>query len=140
MMKSAAVILVFVCVAGCATSSHQTMVLDYADFGPQAAAWETIGMDWWQWKSCGGHCMGTDHRPVRVVVYHNIPLPEVKKAYPVVEEEGQDYRYLSYPKAMAYLNGQIQEDHPPELIKAFRNTKSRIEEKLGKPNKPIAGD
>ena len=115
------------------------MVLKYHDFGPQAAAYETIGMEWWQWDNHGDS--DPDYRyDIKIVVYRDIPLHQVKEAYPVLKEKKQDYRYLSYAKAMAYLNGQIQEDLLPELTETLRKTRSRIEEKLGKANNAIDGD
>ena len=129
------ILLVAACAVGCATSSRQTMVLDYGDFGPSAASHELLGVAWWQWKSCGGSCMGTDHGPVNVVVYRDIPLSAVKKAYPVVEEKEQDFRYVSYSEAMQYLDATIQETESflPELSDELTQMKHNIMKKLGNP-------
>jgi hypothetical protein len=73
-------------IAGCAHSEVKSMlVLDYDDFGPQAAAYELLGMQWWQWQAHG------ESRPnkcdIKVVVYEGVSLGSVKQQYPVVKEE-----------------------------------------------------
>jgi hypothetical protein len=137
-MRNIAIVLAALCAAGCATTHCNTLVLQYRDFGPQAMSYNTIGMEWWQWDNHG------DSNPyyqydIKVVVYRDIPLHQAEKAYPVVKEKEQDYRYLSYDKAMAYLDSQIQEDVIQELTAQLRETKSQIEKKLGKPNNGFHG-
>ncbi len=121
--------MAFAYAAGCATSSKTTMVLDYEDFGPQAAAYETIGMAWWQWERQGDP--DPNHRyDIKVVVYRGIPLEQVQARYPVVADKKQDYRYVSYDDAMKYLDRQIQENVLPEVTQRLRATQSRIQDAL----------
>lgn len=42
-------------------------ILPYAAFGPQVAAHELIGMEWWQWQAVGGD--EDREYPIQVVVY-----------------------------------------------------------------------
>lgn len=132
-MKTAVLMLFCIFTIGCASSSNKTMVLSYNDFGPQVAAYETIGMDLWQWDQQGVPDSSYQYH-IKVVVYRDILLKEVMDAYPVVKEKEQDYRYLPYSKAMAYLNREIQADIFPALTKKLSETKSKIESNLKKPN------
>ncbi len=84
-----------------------TLVLDYQDFGPQVAAHEVIGMAWWQWDAHGDPDPDSPD-DVKIVVYRGISAEQVQEAFPVVEERQQDYRYLSYADAIAYLRGAIE--------------------------------
>ena len=133
MTKVAVVILAAVCAVGCTSAPDKTTVLKYDDFGPQAAAYETIGMRWWQWDTVGDCDSNCDY-DIKVVVYRDIPLRQVREAYPVVKEKEQDYRYLSYAKAIAHLDAQIRAGITPEVTEVLRKTKSRIEEEMGKPD------
>lgn len=134
MIRSVGILLAILCVAGCSATGRKTMVLKYHDFGPQAAAFETIGMSWWQWDSHGGSRPG-DHCDVKVVVYRDIPLQRVKEAYPVLKEKKQDYRYLTYARAMAYPDKHIRENAVPAVTRILRETRARIREELGEPNR-----
>ena len=111
------------------------MVFNYHDFGPQVVAYETIGMEWYQWDYHGDPDPNYQY-DIKVVVYRDIPLHQVQAAYPILKEKKQDYRYLSYAKAMAYLDGQISEDYLPTLTATLRQTRSQIEKELGNPTKP----
>jgi len=93
---------------GCQTTSKHALVLDYDDFGPQAMAWETIGMEWWQWDSHGNDNPDKQY-PIHVVVYRDIKLEEVKSLYPVDKEKEQDYRYIEFNEAIQYLQKHIRE-------------------------------
>jgi hypothetical protein len=69
-----------------------TLILKYQDFGPQAVSHKLLGMEWYQWNSQGpDDPNATDD--VKVAVYRNVPLEEVKRIYPVVKGT-QDYSYL----------------------------------------------
>ena len=137
-MKIAAVLFVALCAAGCVTTPRNMMVLQYHDFGPQAAAYQMIGMEWWQWDHHGDPDPSFKY-DVRVVVYRAIPLSQVQKAYPVVKAKKQDFRYLTYTKAMAYLDRQIRANVITELTDRLRETKSRIEKELGRPDDELHG-
>ena len=87
-------------------------------------------MEWWQWNS-----HGDNHQcDVKVVVFRDTPLKQVMTTCPVVREKEQDYRYLSYAKAMAYLNATIQENVVFDVTERLKQTKARIEKEPGKPN------
>jgi len=115
---------------GCASTSKRTIVMNYSDFGPQAAAWEYIGMKWWQWESHGGSNPGTKY-DIKVIVYRSIPLAEVQKIYPVNQEKKQDYRYLEYAKALEYLDKTIEENLVPEVTEVLKKTRNVIVAELG---------
>lgn len=118
-----------------ATTTGKTIVLNYSDFGPQVMSWEIIGFDWWQWVGC--LCLepgDMNEYDVKVVVYRDILLRQVEKIYPALENEGQDFRYLPYTKAIRYLNEKIQENFSAEMTQRLQETKSIIEKKFGKPS------
>lgn len=94
--------------SGCQKASTHTLILDYEDFGPQAMAWETIGMEWWQWDSHGDDDPDTRY-PIHVAVYRDITLDEVKILFPVDRGREQDFRYLHYDEAVKYLEKKINE-------------------------------
>lgn len=103
-MRWCNVIALLACAFGCAHRSPSSLVLPYSDFGPQVAAHEVIGFEWYQWQSHG------DSRPsgrddVRVVIYDALSLKRVRQQYPVVEGKRQDYRYLSLRQALKYIDG-----------------------------------
>jgi hypothetical protein len=114
-------------------SSH-VLVLDYADFAPQAAGYELIGFEWNQWRS-EGHPDPEDV-PVKVAVYRGTALSKVKKAYPVVRGVS-DYRYVRYDQVLKFLGARLREmEAPPPgerlggpdpVIARYRSTKQAIE-------------
>ena len=104
--------------------------MNYSDFGPQAAAWEYIGMEWWQWEPHGDSNPGMKY-DIKVVVYRNISLSKVQEFYPVIEDKKQDYRYLEYTKALEYLEKTIEENLVAEVTKILRQTRNVIVTKLG---------
>jgi hypothetical protein len=122
--------LVALLLVGCAHTEVKNMVvLDYNDFGPQAAAYELLGMEWWQWQSHG------ESRPqkydITVVVYKDVPLDSVKQKYPVVEKESKDYRYVTYDDAIHYLDNMIQENLMPDLTTKLNQTKQTLLKEFG---------
>jgi hypothetical protein len=109
-----------------------TIVLKYQDFGPQIMSHELIGMEWYQWNSQGPDDPNA-RDDVKVVVYRNLPLDEVKKRYPVVEQK-QDYRYLGYQAALNLLNKY--EANPfwneyPDTKEKMKQTREKVLEQLG---------
>ena len=123
-------ILTTLYLVSCAYAETRNMlVLDYSDFGPQASAYELLGMEWWQWQSHGGS------RPkkynIKVVVYKDVSLDEVIQRYPVLERELKDYRYVSYGDAIKYLEDMILEDFMPELTAKLNQTKQTLLKELG---------
>lgn len=88
------------------TAWAESAVFDYDDFGPQILAYEMIGFQWYQWNSSGGsEPKKTD--TIKVVVYWDESIEEIQKKYPVNEGKKKDYRYLSFDKAMEYLDSSI---------------------------------
>lgn len=110
-----------------------TLVLAYDDFGPQALAFELIGMEWWQWEA-GGSWEPGDRFDVRVVVYRGMTLAAVQAEYPTVEGRA-DYRYVSYDDAMAHFDRAMAEieDEPSlqQLHEELAVTRTRVREALG---------
>ena len=130
-MKIFAVIITVLLLAGCSRGGEDLLVLKYNDFGPQAAAYELIGMEWWQWDNHGSSDPNMSY-DINVVVYRDTTLPQVKKAYPVVPAKNRDYRYLSYAKAIDYLKRYTEEDSYPELKETLLKTHLRIENHFGR--------
>lgn len=83
----------------------QTVVFRYADFGPQAMAYELIGYNWYQWD-CSGCGNPRKRHDIKIVVYRNINLSKVKELYPIIVGE-TDYRYIDYNKGVNFLNHKI---------------------------------
>lgn len=81
------------------------IIFPYGAFGPQSAAYELIGMEWWQWES-HGDSRPRDY-PIKVVVYWDQSLEQTKKKYPVDKTKEQDYRYVEYTVATAHLEKTI---------------------------------
>jgi hypothetical protein len=91
---------------GCNKSAKNFAVFKYEDFGPQAMAWEKIGMQWWQWDNHG------DSNPnykydIKVVVYKEILLERIKTMFPVNRSEKKDFRYFEFHDSIRYLDARI---------------------------------
>ena len=65
-----------------------------------------IGHAWNQWKS-EGHELPDDVE-IKVVVYRDVALEEVRMQFPVVRGKS-DYRYLEYARAIQFLEQQEKE-------------------------------
>lgn len=103
-------------------------ILKYDDFGPQIVSHELIGFSWWQWDAHGDSNPQTQY-DVKVVVYKNISLAKVKKAYPVIKEKSQDYRYVEYAVALKYFDKVIKNFEASQFFSQLINlkiTKSKI--------------
>lgn len=140
-MKSILLIFLFLfssanyVVAGPVDSAKQSpssnmLVLDYHDFGVQAAAYELLGMEWWQWLPHGDSDPATEYG-IKVVVYKDVELQEVEKAYPVVPEKNQDFRYLDFDTAMRYLDAEIEENVLPEITERLQETRDKLVAQFG---------
>jgi hypothetical protein len=84
--------LSFLLILACNNAPKQYAIFDYEDFGPQAMAWETIGMQWWQWDS---HGMSSDPNytyDIKVVVYRDMPLSRIKSLFLVDKAKKKDFR------------------------------------------------
>jgi hypothetical protein len=114
--------------ASCAVKHEpraSTVVLSYQELGPQAAVYELIGKEWYQWNNHGGSDPN-EVDDVKVVVYRNVSLEKVKEIYPVVVGK-QDYRYLDYETAIKYLNKNEGEPY----LEHLQATKQKVIEQLG---------
>ncbi len=124
---------------GCSSISNRTMALSYQDFGPQVAAYKTIGMEWWQWDNVGD-CNPNYQYDVKVVVYRNASAKTVKAAYPVSKELKHDYRYLKYEAACDYLDNKISElrnideTWAKDVVITLKRTRVKIAEEINKKN------
>ncbi len=115
----------FVLLAACANQVKQnTVVLNYSDFGPQVIAGEVIGMEWWQWLSHG------EPRPavydIKIVVFQDIPLKEIKRLYPIKPDMQKDYRYLKYEKALDFLNSKIDDNVMEKVTSILEATRTKL--------------
>ena len=104
------------------------MLLDYEEFGPPVVANEVLGMDWWPWQEFG------DSRPrkysIKVAIYRNISLNQVKELYPVEPDKEKDFRYLEYDKALSYLDKIIKDNVIEELTVTLVKTRNTLVDKL----------
>ncbi|MBL4683535.1 MAG: serine/threonine protein kinase [Nannocystaceae bacterium] len=88
--------------AGLPDLPGRTFTLSYDDFGPQSAAFELIGMRWWQWES-GGSWDNDDDFEIPVIVYRGIDRDAVEARYPTVRGKS-DYRLVAYDDALRHLD------------------------------------
>ena len=122
-------ILTCLLLTSCASRiSRTTLVFDYADFGPQAMAYRTIGPKNYQWDPQTPILFGAEG--VRVVVYRNIRLEEVEQHFPLDPQRHQDYRYLAYADAMEYLDTRIRQNLLRRISQRLEQTRDRIREHL----------
>lgn len=118
--------------AGCGRPlPDNTLVVDYADFGPDVIASALLGQGWWQWQLEGGNNPAQRY-PIKVVVYWDVPLEQVQQAYPVVQEKQQDYRYVDRAAAVVFLNQAVDEAKEfkfgsADLPKLLQSTRRRIQ-------------
>lgn len=127
-MKNVLLILVLA-LFGCNSAiRNNSIILDYSDFGPQVIANQVIGMEWWQWQPHG------DSRPknydIKVVVYKEVSLTDIKAAYPVDIGKEKDFRYIEYDKAISFLDEMIADNVMDEVTKKLRRTRERITKSL----------
>lgn len=115
-----------------------TLVFRYDDFGPDVMARELLGPQWWSWaRAC---CFEpNDKFDIRVVVYRDRALADVRARYPTIENES-DYRYVERDAALRYLDGAIadlspDEDeewpHQPALRRRLEETRAAILDRMG---------
>lgn len=104
-------IVVGLMILGASISRAGEVILPYAAFGPQVAAYKLVGMEWWQWESHGD---GADREyPIKVVVYWNQTREEASQRHPVNRDRFEDFRYVGYSKAI---------DHMTSLIEDFKKS------------------
>ena len=112
----------------------KAIVMQYHDFGPPSVCYERLGLDKYQWISD----VDDPHRhfDIKIVVYRDIALDDIKTIYPVKPEANQDFRYVEYQSALKLLkeyNNPSWDDLP--IIPATRaralQTKQKILQELG---------
>ena len=118
-------------IMGCAHRPGRTLILRYEDFGPQVAAYQTIGFEWYQWNNVGD-CRPWVRDGIQVVVYEGMSRRQVKKLYPVIPATKQDYRHLSLQDALQYI------DHYKDDLPALQVTRDRIMAHFSTENQPPA--
>jgi hypothetical protein len=130
-MKKIILLFIFLSMAACGNQTNQQhIILNYKDFGPPSLAGELLCSYYWQWDKHG------DSRPrdynILVVVYRNVDIKSIKLQFPVVEEKEQDYRYVEYDNAIAFLNSSIEDlqankdEVPQKLIATLDTTRNKI--------------
>jgi hypothetical protein len=91
-------------------------------------SYEVLGFEWWQWQPHG------DSRPreydIRVVVYCNASADEVSRQYPVDKKAELDFRYITYDRALSFLDENIQQDVDPALTDELRATRKELVQRL----------
>lgn len=119
------VLTICLLLASCASRlSRSTLIFDYADFGPQAMAYRVIGPKNHQWDPQTPIPFGAEG--VRVVVYRNMSLEEIKQHFPVDPERHQDYRYLTYADALDYLDARIRQNLLKRITLKLERTRDTI--------------
>ena len=78
----------------------------YNDFGPQIAVHKLIGFGWFQWDSHGDSDPRSDSR-IKVIIFWNEELENVKAQFPVNQSKLVDYRYLELGRAIQHLQDLI---------------------------------
>ena len=128
MLKSIArfslIIFILVMTACVSPPRSKVVILDYREFGPQIIASEVIGMEWWQWNS-HGDSRYRDYT-IKVAVYRDISLEEVKTKYPVNSTTESDYRYLKHSIALEYLDKKITENVMKSVTQQLIQTREKL--------------
>jgi hypothetical protein len=127
--------LAIIIVISCSSNNKQILILSYDEFGPQSIVWETIGMQWWQWDNHGDSDPNTKC-DIKIAIYRDIPLQDVKKRFPVVKESQKDYRYLEYNSALSFLDTKIHElrkineQWAKDIVKRLSRVRDKIVKEL----------
>ncbi len=87
-------------------NSKNIFVTSHSSFGPPQISSRLIGDYRWQWSDLD------NHKPIslsiNVVVYRNVSIQEVKRAFPVDPSKKQDYRYVSYSEASTFFDLELE--------------------------------
>ena len=92
-------------------------------------SFELLGQGWWSWESSGSSNINRLY-PIKVVVYSNKTLKQIKSQYPVIPIKKQDYRYISLEQANRYLNKNIQDNFISSITAKLKRTKNRLETEI----------
>jgi len=124
--------------ANAVKTCQSAVIFDYADFGPQAMAYELIGNEWWQWLPQGSGDTSEVY-PINVVVHTSPDGQDAKAKFPVSEAAKKDYRYVSYADSLVFLNKNVESLEEAkeggiamfeDLAKTLATTKTRIEKEV----------
>ena len=115
------------CSTGTINSKYHYSLFEYEDFGPQAMAYELIGMQVWQWQDFVSD--PDEEFDIRVVVFEG-DRDLFQKKFKTIPAQQLDYRLVSYPDAVQYLNHQIEENIMPVVTERLERTKARLEAEL----------
>lgn len=122
--------VVVVLLTACASKlSQSVLVLDYADFGPQAMAYPLLDHRRLPWDPHAPLILGQGQ--IKVVVYRGVALEAVQAAYPPDRSRNIDYRYVSYSEALQYLDTQIQRNLLPRVTPRLMQARERVIAALG---------
>jgi hypothetical protein len=119
----------------CNHSPKHFAVFDYGDFGPQSMSWEKIGMHWWQWDNHGADDPNYKY-DIKVVVYRNAPLEQIKALFPVDRSKKKDFRYFEYQDSIRYLDEhisileKISEEWAISLKELLLHTKQKVQQEI----------
>lgn len=114
----------------CPPTLAETLVLDYADFGPQVAAHRLLGSEWWQWQSHGDSDPNRRYA-IRVVVFDDESETSVRNQYPVIPSENKDYRWIPLHQALQYLNEEIRKDILERSTERLKETRMTLRRYFG---------
>lgn len=128
MIKTALGLLLLLTVACASKISKSVVVLDYADFGPQAMAYELLGRKRLAWDPTAPVIIGQSR--ISVVVYRGVTLPTVREAYPVERGSNTDYRYLQYGEALNYLDARIEQNLLQRITPRLKRARRKIQAQL----------
>lgn len=129
-MKKLMLCVVVVLLTACASKlSQSVLVLDYADFGPQAMAYPLLDHRRLPWDPHAPLILGQGQ--IKVVVYRGVALEAVQAAYPPDRSRNIDYRYVSYSEALQYLDTQIQRNLLPRVTPRLMQARERVIAALG---------
>lgn len=129
-MKKLLLCALLMLTAACASKlSRSVLVLDYADFGPQAMAYPLLDHRRLPWDPHAPLILGQGQ--IKVVVYRGVSLEAVQAAYPPDRSRNIDYRYVNYSEALQYLDTQIQRNLLPRVTPRLIRARERLEAELG---------
>lgn len=130
-MRIIAIGMLVVLLSHCASRLEKnSIVLEYADFGPQAMAYPVIGPKRMPWAPDTPVLIGEGK--IYVVVFQNLELEQIEDKYNPDPEANIDYRFLRYQDAMRYLDAQIANNILAKVTRQLEQTRTNIDTKLGR--------
>ncbi len=115
--------------SGCSSQLQKnTLVLEYADFGPQTMAYKALGPKNLQWQPQEPLLLGQGK--VYVVVYKNISIDDVQHHFRPDHTNHLDYRYIQYGDALNYLDARIAQNLLRKITTRLQKTRKAIVSRL----------